>query len=911
MAKYPSEFEFDVLLRDGRAIHLRPIKPEDAPLEHAFFQRVGPESVYRRFFQVKTDLTPDELRHFTNVDYVDRMAFVAIRDDEMVAVGRYDVLLDKSDDENRIAEVAFLVQDDFQGRGVGSLLLQHLTVYARLQGVTEFEAFVLDDNRGMMRIFRNSGYKLVRQLGEGVYRVEYPIEYSLEAREAEWEHEKRSVTASLMPILGPKSIAVIGASRNDRSIGGRLFGNLLAGGFTGPVFPVNPNAAFVHAVKAYSSVLDIEDPVDLAIVTVPAPLVHNAIEECGRKGVRGVVIITAGFGEVSDSGDSAERELVKTARRYGMRLIGPNCMGIVNTDEAVRMDGQFGPTFPPQGNVAMASQSGALGLAILKQATQLKIGLSSFVSLGNQADISNNDLMLYWEDDPMTDVIVMYTESFGNPRRFGRIARRVGRDKPIVVVKSGRSRSGARAASSHTGSMASLDVAVDALFEQSGTIRTDTMVELFNVTALLANQPLPTGPRVAVMTNAGGPAILAADALEANGLELPEFSPELQSALRQHLPAEAAVQNPVDMIAAAQPGNYAQTIETILEYKEVDALMVIQIPTGPDTCEDVAAAVHASVANSDGSIPVVAVFMAADPSSTDPLATEDLKIPLYAYPESAARALGAAYQYTRWRDQPPGEYPKFDDVDRPTAEQIIRRAVARMGPDGGWLEPEEIGNVLSAYGIRSARMAVAATEDEAAAIAADFGGPVAMKVIAPSVLHKSDVGGVALDLSDDEEVREAYRSVMGVSDDAEGVLIQDFVGGGREVLVGMVEDPLFGPLVVFGLGGVYVELMKDVAFRINPLTDLDVDSMIADVKTARLLEGYRGSEPGDIPALRELLLRLSVMIDNIPEIAEMDLNPVKVLAPGGGAVVVDSRIRVRKVEGALLPSRKDVPGRLL
>ncbi len=911
MAEYPSEFEFDVLLRDGRAIQLRPIKPEDAPYEHEFFQRVGPESVYRRFFQVKTDLTPDELRHFTNVDYEDRMAFVAYQGDDMVAVGRYDVLLDKSEGDKRVAEVAFLVQDNFQGRGVGSLLLQHLTVYARLQGITEFEAFVLDDNRAMMRIFRNSGYKLVRQLGEGVYRVEYPIEYSLEAREAEWEHEKRSVTASLMPILSPKSIAVIGASRNDRSIGGRLFGNLLAGGFTGPVFPVNPNASFVHAVKAYPSVLDIEDSVDLAIITVPAAFAHNAIEECGRKGVRGVVVITAGFGETGGGGDDAERELVQTARRYGMRLIGPNCMGIVNTDDAVRLDGQFGPTFPPAGNVAMASQSGALGLAILKQATQLKIGISSFVSLGNRADVSNNDLMLYWEDDPLTDVIVLYAESFGSPRRFGRIARRVGRDKPIVVVKSGRSRSGARAASSHTGSMASLDVAVDALFEQSGTIRTDTMVELFNVTSLLANQPLPSGPRVGVVTNAGGPAILAADALEANGLELPEFSAKLQAKLREHLPAEAAVQNPVDMIAAAGPDNYAQTIDDILASDEIDALMVIQIPTGPETSGDVAQAVHGAVKESETEIPVVAVFMAAEEASTAPLATDDLRIPLYTYPESAARALGAAVEYTQWRERPPGEYPKFDDIDRPAAEQIIRRAVVRLGDEGGWLEPEEIGDVLSAYGIKSARMAVANSEDDAAAVAADFGGPIAMKVIAPSVLHKSDVGGVALDVSGETEVREAYRKVIAVSDDSEGVLIQDFVGGGREVLVGMVEDALFGPLVVFGLGGIYVELMKDVAFRINPLTDLDVRSMIADVRTAKLLEGYRGSEPGDIPALEELLLRLSVLIDNLPEIAEMDLNPVKVLTPGNGVIVVDARIRVRKVEGAMLPSRKDVPGRLL
>jgi acetate---CoA ligase (ADP-forming) len=413
------------------------------------------------------------------------------------------------------------------------------------------------------------------------------------------------------------------------------------------------------------------------------------------------------------------------------------------------------------------------------------------------------------------------------------------------------------------------------------------------------------------VTNAGGPAILAADALEANGLELPEFSDTLQSAIGEHLPPAAAVQNPVDMVAAAGPDEYAKTISAILPSGEIDALMVIHIPTGRDTSEDIAHAVHGVVAGQEEPVPVVAVFMAAEAASTAPLSTGEPRIPLYTYPESAARALGAAVEYTAWRDRPEGEFPQFDDIDRPTAEQIVRRAVVRLGDEGGWLEPEEITEILDAYGIRSARIAVARSEDEAASVADRFGGPIAMKVIAPSVLHKSDVGGVELDVVGEDEVRAAYRRVMSVSDDTEGVLIQDFVTGGHEVLVGMVEDPVFGPLVVFGLGGIYVELMQDVAFRINPLTDLDVESMIADVRTAKVLQGYRGSEPGDVPALEELLLRLSTLIDHIPEISEMDLNPVKVLAPGNGAIVVDARVKVRKVMGAMLPSRKDVPGRML
>ncbi|MDH3299849.1 MAG: GNAT family N-acetyltransferase [Acidimicrobiia bacterium] len=910
MAEYPTEFEFDVLLKNGQVIHIRPIQPDDVEREARFIRRVGPESAYFRFFNTKRELSPAELAHFTNVDYDDRMALIATVGDDMVAVGRYDVLGEETAaDGGKVAEVAFLVEDSHQQLGIGSRLLQDLTVYARTRGITEFEAYVLAENVGMMRLFRNSGYRMTRRLDEGIYRVEFPLDYSREARQAEWEHEKRAVAASLLPLFYPSSVAVIGASRNPTSIGGRLFANLVDSGFTGSVHPVNPGADEIHGVATVASVAEIDGHVDLAVITVPAEHVRQAVEDCGRAGVRGVVIISAGFGEVGNT--DAEQELVTLARRYGMRLVGPNCMGLLNADPTVSLNVQFGPNFPPHGNVAMSSQSGALGLAILEQTAELGIGISTFVSVGNRADVSANDLLLYWEDDPATDVILLYTESFGNPRRFGRLARQVTRKKPVVVVKAGRSAAGARAAASHTGSLANLDVAVDALFRRAGVIRTNTLHELFEVTELLANQPLPTGRRVAVLTNAGGPGILAADALESHGLELPTFSEELQRRLGAHLSGMAAPHNPVDMIASAGPEEYRRCLELLLESDEIDAVVAIYIPTAPEGTEEIVAAIRETVAEHPSDKPTVGVFMgslADDEHGSIP----GSNLPVFPFPESAARALASANRYREWLDKDEGTLPHFDDLDAAAARGAIRGAVRRLGTDeGGWLDSNEIRAVLGAYGLPTVAERMAHSEDEAAAAADEIDGPLVVKVVSPTALHKSDLGGVVLDVEGSETVRAAYRQVTGAVDDAAGVVIQQFVPNGHEVIIGMTEDPTFGPLIVFGLGGIFVELMKDVAFRINPLTDVDARDMMSEVRSAQLLEGYRGGTPGDLNALEEVLLRLSVLVEQLPEITEIDLNPVKVLPPGEGAVIVDARIRVRPVTGIFLPSRKDIPGRML
>lgn len=902
MAAYPSDYEFHVVLSDGGIARIRPIKPDDAPALDGLFHRLGRDSVYHRFFSHKKTLSPEELEYFTNVDYDNRMAFVVEIGGELAAVGRYDRL----EDQPTLAEVAFGVADGQQGRGMGTQMLTHLTNYARHNGIERFRAFVLSDNYAMMRVFRGAGFVMHRELEQGVYTIDFPVESTADVIEAAASHEQRAVAASLLPIFYPRSVAIVGASRDEHSIGGRLMQNILGRRFAGTVYPVNPNATSVSSVKAYPSVVDIPDPVDLAIVVVPAQFVLDVARDCAAKGVKGIVVISAGFSETGEQGQKLENDLLSIVRNAGMRMVGPNCMGLLNTDPAVRLDVTFAPAFPPQGNVGMSSQSGALGIAILAYARESDIGISTFVSVGNKADVSGNDLMLYWEGDPATDVILLYLESFGHPRRFARIARRLARSKPVVVVKSGRTAAGARAASSHTGALASVEVAVSALFRQAGVIRTDTLEELFEVASLLANQPLPKGRRVGILTNAGGPSILAVDALESEGLDVVEFSQTLQDEMRPHLVVAAALRNPVDMIASAGPDQYRATLRALLDSDEVDAVIVVFIPTTPGALAEIQTAVAEVVAEGTCDKTILAVYMEADTHTRAPVARSEVRIPQYAFPEPAARALARATRYAEWRTRPEGEHVEFDDVQRDRAEEVLSGALERLGVEGGWLEPAEAEEILEAYGISHAGSRVVRTAVEAEAAAIGLGGPVVLKVISPTALHKSDVGGIALDVQP-EDVAEAFDGVFNVVDDATGVLVQEFVTGGHEVIIGMTEDPSFGPLIAFGLGGVFVELIGDVSFRIHPLTTVDAEEMISEVKSAKLLEGYRGGEEGDIPALRDALLRVSAMVDDLPEIVEMDLNPVKVLAPGRGLSVVDLRVRIRPVPQRWLPSRKDIP----
>ena len=700
---------------------------------------------------------------------------------------------------------------------------------------------------------------------------------------------------TLEPLFRPRSIAVVGASRRRDSIGGAVLRNLLEQEFQGPVYPVHRDAAYVQSVAAYATVEEIPGPVDLAIIVVPAAGVLETVEACGKKGVRALVVISAGFKEVGPEGRERERVLLETVRRYGMRLIGPNCLGILNTDPGVRMNATFAPLQPPAGRVAFSSQSGALGLAILDYARELNLGISQFVSVGNKADVSGNDLIEFWAQDDGTDVILLYLESFGNPSKFVQLARRVSREKPIVAVKSGRTVSGALAASSHTGALAGSDAAVDALFHQSGVIRTDTIEELFDTALLLAYQPVPRGKRVAILTNAGGPGIMAADACESAGLELPALSAKTTKALRGFLPAEASVRNPVDMIASARAESYEKALALLVADENVDAVIVIFVPPLVTGAPDVARAILAGGKGSKK--PILSCFMGSHGVPESLKSLNEGHIPSYSFPESAARTLARVADYGRWRAAEPGGTPKLKNVNASAAREVIERFLAGADASTGWLPPDQLLPLLGAYGIRTPALRPAANRGEAAAAAKQIGFPVAMKIKSPDVVHKTDVGGVKLNLHTEEEAAKAFDEIRVAlaqkKPDArfEGVTVEPMVSGGIETIVGMSRDPLFGPVVLFGLGGVAVELLRDVAVRVAPITDRDAEEMLAEIRGAPLLDGYRGAAPVDKASLLDLIHRVSRLAADHPEILELDLNPVVAFPGGKSALVLDARVR--------------------
>ena len=660
------------------------------------------------------------------------------------------------------------------------------------------------------------------------------------------------------------------------------------------MYPVNPASASIAGVHAYARVGEVPERVDLAVIVVPAAAVGAVVEECGRAGVRSLVVISAGFAETGEEGRGRQAELITLARRHGMRVVGPNCMGIINTAPGVAMNATFAPTPPAPGRVGFLSQSGALGIAVLERAGELRLGVSSFVSVGNKADISGNDMLQYWEADPSTDVILLYLESFGNPRKFARIARRVAGSKPIVVIKSGRTAIGARAASSHTAAAAAPDVAADALFRQAGVIRVATMAEMFDVALLLANQPAPAGARVAIVGNSGGPGILAADACEDAELTLAELAPQTTAALAGFLPPEASVGNPVDLIASATAGHYERALDTILADDDVDAAVVIFTPPLVTRADDVAGAVTAAAARHPAK-PVVATFLATRVGAGTLLSHDGgPAVPAFPFPEQAVRALGHASGHGRWLARPGGVVPDLPGVDDERARAIVHRMLATAPPEGRWLDALEAAEVLATFGIPLVPTATAGDGEEAALIAAKLGFPVVLKAGAPGIVHKTDVGGVAVGLGSPEAVAEAYRAMAArLGTGMGGVVVQPMVAPGVEAIVGVVQDPSFGPLVMFGLGGVATDVLGDRAFRILPLTDIDAAELVRSVRAAPLLLGHRGQPAANVAALEDLLLRVGALADAVPELAELDLNPV--VASERGAIAVDVKLRLRTV----------------
>ena len=702
----------------------------------------------------------------------------------------------------------------------------------------------------------------------------------------EYQDDIRTLDA----ILRPGSIAVIGASRRPGTIGWQIVDNLLRHGFTGVVYPVNPGARAIHSVPAYPTVADIPGEVDLAIVVVPKEHVLEVAEACGVKGVKALVVISAGFREVGGAGAEREAELMERVRAHGMRLVGPNCMGVLSTAPEVRMNATFAPTMPPEGAVSFMSQSGAMGVTILDYAAEYGIGIRDFVSVGNKPDVSGNDLIQYWADDEATRVILMYLENFGNPQTFTRLARRVTKRKPIIVVKAGRTGAGARAASSHTGALAGLDVATDALLAQCGVIRVDTVEELFDLAMAFDELPVPAGNRVAIVTNAGGPGIIIADACEARGLEVVALSEATQASLRDVLAAEASVRNPVDMIASATPESYRLVLDRVLSDDAVDAAIAAFVPPIGIRQEDVAAAIVKARGSHEK--PVLAVLMGREGLPQGRAELHEAGIPAYIFPESAARALAAMYRHRRWLERPDGEVRRFD-VDREGAAAILEGARDRGVEQ---LSGPEALAVFRAYGIPTLESRLATTADEAAAAAEEIGLPVVLKIEAPEVVHKTDVGGVMVDVRTAAEVREVFDAMVArvgeavPEADIRGVLVQRYVKGGRETIIGATTDPKFGPLLMFGLGGIHVEALRDVVFRVSPVTDLDAREMVKSIRAYRVLEGLRGEPPSDVEAIIEVIQRVSQLMGDHAAIVELDINPFSAMESGG--VALDARIRI-------------------
>jgi acetyl coenzyme A synthetase (ADP forming)-like protein len=885
------------------SLHIRPVAAGDRPAIDAFLHALSPEAIGFRFFgAVDLDWAANWA---VDVDYADRYALVATSgaEQEIVAHAAY-----VRTGPGR-AEVAFLVSERWQGHGIATIMLAHMAAVAERHGIALFTAEVLPHNRRMIDVFRHSGFPVSERQAGDVVEIELPTSLSPDVLERLEQREQTAAIAALRSFLEPRSVAVIGASRHRRTIGGQILHNLLAGGFSGTVHPVNPNAHTIQGHRAYASVGELPGPVDLAVIAVPAPEVGAVARECGEAGVRALLVISAGFAETGGEGVERQRELLRICREQGMRLIGPNCFGVFNTAPQIQLNATFAESEPLAGRVGFLSQSGGLGIAILQAAGRLGLGLSSFVSVGNKADISGNDMLEYWEHDPGTDVLLLYLESFGNPRRFARIARRVSATKPIVAVKSGRSPAGARATSSHTGALVSAsDVTVDALFEQAGVIRTDTLHELFDVAALLCAQPAPRGGRVAIVTNAGGPGIMCADACQAGGLDVVQTSPAVRARLAQKLAPESSLGNPIDMIATASAHDYRGTIEALIEEGACDAIVAIFVPPlvtrGRDVERELRGA--AGMARAHG-VTLASVFMDGERgASTEGNAGHGdrpaaVRVPRFEFPEDAARALARAARYGRWRERPAGTVVRPPGCRREDAAAILARA-AHSGP--GWLGPAEVVELLACYGLPLARTRVVRSAREAAAAAEKLGGPVALKAVASGLLHKSDAGGVRLDLDGAGAVRTAAHdirtAVARAGHHAEGYIVQPMAAPGVELLVGVVNDDSFGPVIACGAGGTSVELLRDVAVRITPLTDIDAREMLRSLHSFPLLDGYRGAAPCDVAALEDVLARVSALVDENPEIVELDANPV--VARPDGATILDARVRIAPV-----PEPRPVP----
>ena len=883
---YPSRWRSDVLLADGGTVHLRPIRPEDGDRLVAFHNRQSPESIYLRFFSARPRLSPRDVERFTHVDYTDRLAFVAILGDDLIGVARYD-----REPGTPVAEVAFFTDDLHHGRGLATILLEYLAAAARERGITRFTATTLPQNRKMLGVFKQAGFDVSTRFNDGVIDVRLGIEETQEAQAAIDERERRAEARSILRVLSPRSVAVIGAGRQRGGLGHEAFRNVLAGGFDGPAYPVNPSAPYVLSVRTYPTILDIPDEVDLAVIAVPAPEVLAVVHQCAEKGVKGVVIISAGFAETGDDGAALQRKVVEVARGNGMRLVGPNCMGVINTAPLVSLRATFAPVTPRAGGLAFLSQSGTLGTAILESMGEMGLGVSSFLSLGNKADVSLNDLLQFWEQDERSDAVLLYLESFGNLRKFNRIARRVGRSKPIVSVTS----VGARLDRADELNLPA-EATLDALLGQAGVIRVSTLTALFDVTRVLLHQPLPPGPRVAIVSNSSGPARLAVDAGRGSGLEQAALSDSTRKAIGAAVPIATHVANPIDLTHAAGPSHYEATVRAVLDDDGVDAVVAIFAPPLLAKTEQVVRAIAAAADAS--SKPVLAVVLGAD-ARRDAI-TSDLRVPIFAFPEEAARALGRVANYTRWLSEQEGRLPELSDVDRDSASSLVAAALADSPEARSFpLDRERAESLLGTFGVRLIDGRSVDDVESAVAAADEIGYPVVLKAGGLARLHKTESGGLAVDLHGAAELRQSYeRMSSSLGAGMRPALVQKMVSGGIDVAVRLVQHEAVGSVLSIGMGGVVEEQVTFDSLRFLPLTDADAERLVSDSRIDALVPAGTAGRA----ALCDLLLRVAALADAVPEVVDVMLNPV--ILSGATAAITDVRVRVARVDTDDLPVRR-------
>ncbi|AZI57681.1 GNAT family N-acetyltransferase [Nakamurella antarctica] len=898
-SQYPQHWEADVLLADGGTVHIRPSGPADTEALRAMHFRSSGRTRYLRYFSAVNEVSDSQLAIFTDIDHDSRVGLVAELGGDLIAAGTYHRAAGST-----AAEVAFLVEDAHQRRGLGSILLEHLAAAARERGITKFTAEVLTDNSSMLRVFIDAGYVVTREFSQGVVEVVFDIAPTEASRSVSYSREQRAEARSIQRLLSPRSVAVIGASNDKTKIGHAVLMNLLRAGFTGPVFPVHPEARSVQGVRAYARVTDIPDAVDLAVVAVPAGNVNEVVESCRAKGVHALVVVTAGFAEAGSDGADAQRRLVTLARAHGMRVLGPNCLGLVNTDPAVRLNATLAPVVPPPGRVGFFCQSGALGIAILADAASRGLGLSTFASAGNRADVSGNDLLQYWYDDVRTEVVMLYLESFGNPRKFARLARVLAGRKPVIAMKSGRHALVTPGLA--LSSAAISEASVGTLFAQSGVIRVNTLAEAFDVALLMSTQPLPTGNRVAIIGNSTALGVLALDACIEAGLLV-------------------AGGEPVDLGVAVSPEVLAATVEAALADGIADAVVVVYVPPVATPGLAHAAALRAAVAGA--TIPVVSTFLAVEGVPAQLAVIDDHggagrgSVPSYRTPERAVAALAHAARYAAWRQRDAGQLPALEGLDRGRARELvdaIRACDASDGvsgqsgaagqsgasrPDTRALTDGELVDILGCYRISIADFELVSTKDQAVAAAAVIGYPVGLKAFDESWRHRTDQIGVRLNLRDPHDVKAAYADLAAQSDGQ--VYVQAMAPVDMATVSTVFEvtsDPSFGALVSFGLGGVATELLDDRAYRTVPLTDVDAAELIEGPRTAPILHGYRGSEPVDIDALQMLALRLSALADDLPEVVELRLRPV--LVGPAGLQITGALGRIGRAPAQVDPRRR-------